>query len=265
MNLDEKTASFTTSCKTCIFAQWQDGVQTDRCDLGRLEKYIDFGKTLPHPEGYHTITTICNTCRGEVWANQHLGKNLVSSVEKEVEIRMDIILLSIDDSFDVVNKKLPDQISSCINQKRIKPKEIIVVVKNKEVIAPTIYNILNEMCEDIPHKVIRIIDYSFSTEQCLDMAVQKCKSQYYAVFSLLSKIPVNLIERLNDLINNQLRNVSMIKPIEGINGMVVQTYLHKVFGGNKNMPIYEKVQEAAQLQNQSEYIISWEDLWKTQE
>jgi hypothetical protein len=263
MTIDEKTEIFITSCKPCIFAQWQDGVQLDTCDLGRLEKYIQQGRTQSHPEGYHTITTVCNACRGETWANHNVGRNLISKVEEEIQVETTFILLSVDEDATKIVNLLPELITKCVNQIQVKPKQILVVIKNKDVNYNYVLNILNDLCVDVEFKLIKVLEESADRLRCLDLGVQKCTSRYYAVFDLRSNIPKNFIQTLNNLINIDLKTISMIKPICGISGMVVQTFLHKIFGGNKEAPIYEKIEEAAKDQARIEYIYDWEKLWTT--
>jgi hypothetical protein len=53
----------------------------------------------------------------------------------------------------------------------------------------------------------------------------------------------------------------MVEPICGLKGMIVQRALHTLFGGNRAMPLYEKVIDAAKIQDKMNYIYTWEQLW----
>ena len=264
MTTDERSVKFTTGCQPCIFAQYFEGKQTG-CDMDRLDKYIQQNKAEQDKDsGYYTITTICNTCRGEEWANKHLGKNLIAAVEEEIKIPLDFILMSIDDPAEEVLRQLPDLVKKCVNQERIRPKKILLVLRNTSVKSSEVNKILRECCDDlVEYQLIRVLDFTADTHRCLDMGVQKSDSRYYATFGLGNSIPKNLILILNDLINNQLKSVSMIEPICGFNGMIVQRALHTLFGGNRaDMTIYEKVIDAAKIQNKMDYIYTWKQLWK---
>jgi len=265
MTLDEKTESFTTSCKPCIFAQWEEGVQKDDCDLGRLVKYKQQNKATPHPDGYFIIQTVCNACRGEVWANHNLGRDLVTKVEEEIRLKLAFVLYSIDEDREKVLRKLPDKVRECVRQKQIKPEQIVVVIRNFAIEYNEIFSILKEECGDIEFKLIKIIDLSANFERCIDMAVQKCYSRYYATFDLCSNIPANLIQTLNNIINVDLKPLSMVMPNYGTSGLIIQTSLHRIFGGNKEQPIYTKIIEASKIQQKEDYIYTWEQLWKTHE
>jgi hypothetical protein len=285
MTTDERSVKFTTGCQPCIFAEVYDGQQIG-CDFNRLEKYIQQGKAELNADdenasevynedgsdpavnntGYYTIKTICNTCRGEEWANKHIGRNLIAAVEDEIKIPLDFILMSIDDSAEEVLKKLPDLVKQCVNQDKIKPKKIILVLRNSNIKSSEVNDVLRECCDEVvEYQLIRVLDFTADIHRCLDMGVQKSDSRYYAVYGLGNSIPKNLILVLNDLINNQLKSVSMIEPICGFNGMIVQSALHRIFGGNRAMPLYEKVVDAAKIQDRMDNIFTWEQLWKREE
>jgi hypothetical protein len=262
MTVDEKTENFSTSCKNCIFAQWENGVQVDNgCDLGRLEKYNQQNKVKTHEDGYFIIDTVCNTCRGESWANRNVGKNLISLVNDEIKITLDFVLLATEEKD--IYKKLPDLINQCVKQKMILPKKIFIVIP-KHVNAIPIYNMLQEEFSETQHEIIKIVDEKCSELECIDIAIKRVKSRYYAIFDLSSKIPVNLIQVLNELINTHLKSLSMVKPFYKNNGLILQTTLHRIFGGNKNAPIHEKITEVSIIQQKTENVYEWEDLWKRQ-
>jgi hypothetical protein len=266
MTTDERSVKFTTGCQPCIFAEVYDGEQIG-CDFNRLEKYIQQSKTeYNQTTRYFTINTICNACRGEEWANVHLGKNLIAAVEDEIKIPLDFILMSIDDDAQEVLKQLPNLVKRCVNQDRIKPKKIVCVLRNTSVKSNEVNDILRECCDEVvEYQLVRVLDFTADTHRCLDMGVQKSDSRYYAVFGLIDRIPKNLILILNNLINNQLKSVSMVQPICGLKGMIVQTALHRIFGGNRAMPLYEKVVDAAKIQDKMDNIFTWEQLWKREE
>lgn len=265
MTSDERTEDYKTSCQQCIFAQWTDGVQLENpgCDLGRLEKFIAKGKATSHPDGYHIIETVCNTCRGPAWMNnQPLNADLVTLVEEEIKVSVDMILASIDDESEVVEKLLPHRLNECANQKFVTPKQIIVVFKNKEMSSQTIYDILGDCCKKIPYLLVKVIPDHYDFARSLDMAVQHVKARYYCVVQLEHNIPINMLNTLNELINDQLESVSMIYPrYGGYSGLIIQTMLHKIFGGNRVEPIYDKIMEASKLQGKEDFVHTWEDLW----
>ncbi len=264
MDQSERTEDFKTSCRSCIFAEIEDNTQLD-CELGRLETYIQRGKAQIQNDGTYIIDTICNACRGVTWMKQQpYNENLIASVEREIQIALSFVLVSMNDDPDTILTTLGQRLSNCVNQKLIAPKQIIVVIKSLNAINQEMYDIIADYCGDIPFKLVKIVDNTCDIDRCVDLGVQHVRSRYYCVSYLTHSIPLTLISALNNLINYELRSVSMIKPICGYSGLVVQNMLHKIFGGNRVMPLYEKVIEAAQLQDKLDNILSWEELWNNQ-
>jgi hypothetical protein len=263
----ERTEDFKTSCKTCVFAQWEEGVQIDTCDMGRLEKYIDRGQTESHPDGYQVIQTICNACRGTKWMSQlPLNTNLVAAVEDEIKVSVAFIIVVTEQNTEKMFKLLHERLNECVNQKQIAPSEIILLVQNTKAKSSEIYEMANEICGNVACKLVRIVDELLPLDSCLDLAVQNIsKSRYYCVVYLTHRISVNTIKLINQLINNDLRIISVIKPAYGFSGLVVQTMLHKIFGGNKLLPIHEKIEEAAKVQGKTDFILRWDEVWNYQE
>lgn len=253
---------FTTSCGSCIFAEWEDGKQSG-CEVGRLEKFSLAHRARPSEDFTHyEIQGICNTCRGEEWKLANQGLPLVPTVEREVQVGVDILLYSVDEEPDTVIQRVERAISSCAKQIKIKPKTVVVVVRNKEIKFRELYaNIGDILAEyDIPFQLVQVMEEDANIDRCVEMGFEKCKSQFTAVFDLGMLIPSNLIYNLNDLINYELSRIVMIQPIVDYSGMVLATNLFKLLGKNYNFPIYEKVQEVADEQDNQHLITTWDEI-----
>ena len=255
---------FQTSCDGCVFAQFTEGVQLENpgCDLDRLNKFINTGRAISHENGYHIIDGICNTCRGQTWADAHIGQNLIATVEREIEVGVDIVLYAIDEGADI-EKRLGQAVKSCAEQKRIKPKRMIVVIKSDNAPYKSLYNILQDMTaeKEIPFQLVRVIEEGADINRCVTMGIDKCSSQYTAVFSLVQTIPVNFLTRLNTVLNYDMVRFVMIEPTHGYNCMVLQTGIFKALGKNYNIPIFEKIKEVACDQDNESLILTWDGLW----
>jgi hypothetical protein len=262
----EKTAKFATSCGTCIFAEYKDDKQIG-CDLGRLKKFEAKGKVKPDPTNtFSIIQTICNTVRGTTWANNHLGQNLIAAVEQEIKIDLDFVLFSIEDSSEKIMKQMPELVNLCVQQKHIKPKNIICVVKNRDIRYRTLYSNIQDITSihDIPFQLVNVIDEESDIFRCIDMGVSKCHSRYFSTFTLTDNIPSNLISVLNTKINVDLQPIILVEPYVQFSGMVLQTSLYKLFGKNHGIPIFEKIREEVEIQENKEMAITWEQLWNHQ-
>ena len=264
--MSEEVRNFKTSCGSCIFAVNKTSfpiITQTGCELGRLNKFIDNGKaTLNENKTHYIIDCICNTCRGEKWKEMHVGKNLIATVEKEIQITVDIVLYSFNGNGDVL-KNITHRINSCVKQRQIKPQKILIVIKNNDIKYQAVFDVVQELTEpyDIPFRIIRVIDSETSLDECVSMGISKCTSQYTAVFDIQHQIPSNFITKFNTLINYDLKRIVMIEPTFQYGGMVLQTNIFKLLGKNYNMPIFEKVKELAKEQEKESMVFTWDELW----
>ena len=265
MQGDERTEDYKTNCSTCVFAEWEEGVQLG-CELGRLEHYIAQGKAVPQEEGYYILETVCCACRGEEWLKaQPIDRSAVSIVEEEIQIPVAFVVVSLDDDPSTLENMIRRRVAECANQKVISPREIIVVVKNEDANSQVLYDVIREEAGEIPNLLVRVVNPKYDFGRCLDMGVSHVKAPYYCVVQLEHNIPTNMLSIINDIIHVDMRPVSMIQSrFGGYSGLVVQTLLHKIFGGNKGQPLHEKLEEAAKMQGKEAYILDWEDLWTRQ-
>jgi len=259
---EEIVEGFKTSCKTCIFAEGL--YKQTGCQLGRLEKFLEQGRANIDQESpdYYVINTICNTCRGEEWKNNNIGTNLVATVQREIQIGVDIVLYDVN-SIDKINWKLEQTINACVKQRQIKPKKIIVVVKSDTANYRELYDILQELTEpyDVPFQLVRVIEPEADVGRCVEMGIDKCSSQFVAVFDLEYKIPSNLLTRLNTTVNYDLQQVIMVEPTFQYSGLIITRKVFKMLGKNYNFPIFEKIKEVAQDQDNEQLIFTWDTLW----
>lgn len=258
--MSDEIKGYAVVCSGCIFAE---GIPQHGCEIGRLDKFLAKGRAKFDEDTQHYIIKgVCNTVRGEKWRLSNQGLNLVSTVEREVQLRVDFLLYSLDEDVDSLIKRVEQSVNACAKQQKIQPKSIIVVVKNTNINYRELYKAVNETLEpyDIPFQLVRVLDKNADEQTCLEMGFAKCKSQYTAVFNLNHKIPNNLILRLNELINYELERFVLIKPIINSSGMIVTTKLAQYLK-NAITDIYTVVDMIAKDEGNEELILSWEDLW----
>lgn len=259
MNHD-KTIEIKTSCKDCIFAEWSTLTQIG-CVFDRLEKYRDMGLTKPIQEDgkqFYEINALCNTCRDKEWADKQ--DCLISNVKKETAIDVDIIipyLLLGKEGID----KLDLTLKSIVNMNK-KPKNVIVPIKDWNVDYNHIMNLLktNLKKTNINYYLVSVISPVTDIQAMIDNAFKNVESMYYSVFLPGYKVPNDFIVKINKLINVDLMKFSMIKPVENINGFTVQSMLHKIFYGNENDELSNKIINAAEIQQSQHMVKEWNEI-----
>ena len=267
--MSEEIKKFRTACNSCIFAISEPSpsnggaLRQVGCELGRAEKFSNKDRLFTGPDGFFIVDGICTTCRGKKWKEKNKGTNLITSVLKEVELTVDMVLYSVDDVCDRLAWKVGQAVNACVKQERIKPCKIVVVVKNERAPFAEIYETMKDLTEqyEIPFQLVRVMEDDADVGRCIEMGIDKCNHQYTAVFDVEHKIPTNLIVRLNELINEDMRRILMVDPIVGYNGLILTTQLFGMLGKNYNFPIFDKVHEVAEEQCKENLIITWELLW----
>lgn len=258
----EELKKITGSCNGCIFATYDDIIQNG-CELGKLEKFQEQSRASMTPEGYYALDGICRSCRGEAWGHANIGTNLIAAVERETRINMDIVLYSIDDDVDMLDKPLLRAIKNCIDQKVIKPRSIVVVVKNANVDSwIKLYRNLQDLTHehDILFNLVRVMEDEADINRCLELGIEKCNSQYVATFDLHNAISSNFICRFHNVVNEDLRRVLMVEPQRDYHGMIIVNKIFEILGGNYYLPIYEKIKQEVAAENKPELVLQWTDL-----
>jgi hypothetical protein len=256
---DKDLKKFETHCAKCIFATYTYGTQTG-CEHNRLNKFKNLQRARLMNNAY-VIDGICNTCRWRKWEAANSGLNLIKAAKREVQIRMDVAIVASNQ--DTVNiEQICKAVNDCVKQ-TMKPLHIIVALQHPDINYRLLYQQLYEIVDqyDIQLRVVRVTDQEADISSCVNMALAKCKAQYAAVFLPNATIPPNFIQLFDNVINKELKRVLMVRPEYGYSGLIIQLPLFNQFGKNHNMPIFTKIDETAELQENTEAIITWNELW----
>jgi hypothetical protein len=254
-----------TICRDCIFATYRDGKQRGCSFDDRLYTFKQQKRATRHKNGYFVIDGMCNSCRDEEWGKEH-GKNK-AKVRREIQVKVDYILLALKPT---TAAEIVEKIEVAITPVKC-PSNIIIVLSN-------INNFYNELYTDVAallktkknkmvkYCIVHVHEPDVSEFRAVDLAYKNVRSQYYAVFDTSLEMPKNYVTLLDNLINKELRKVSMIETDEGIHGLVVQSLLHKTLKGSIPQEaeledeitlvnnVVEKIKYLAKAQNKEEMI-----------
>lgn len=240
--LDKRTVNFLTSCEDCIFRNGK------RCHLNRISKFNAKGMVEVSKEGINIIQGVCNAKRDSNWVyNEVSMKERKKQVELECQIQTAFIAISRSDK---ETKKILNKFGS-IKDIYIKPKQIIIV---------TVYNgvdVNTPTSKDyIEHTLIKPSDLTLSESQLIDLAIDRVNTTYFTCWTDGTKnMNFGFINKVNKLMFNDLRKLVMARMTNGFNGLTVLTSVSKMFYNNRGMPIYDKVIEAAEYQNNKEEVV----------
>jgi hypothetical protein len=126
-----------TECKSCVFAgQSNSGEQ--ECYFGRLEIFKEQGKAKENPNGYYTISRLCNLCRNQetidkVYPGLDFDQIAVECREFIVP-QVDYVVLVDNDDMDLLNKTIDSIIKS-----KIEPSHVTFGINSTKVSAKSVY------------------------------------------------------------------------------------------------------------------------------
>lgn len=258
--------TFTTSCKDCVFAVYNEEnrqEQSGGCKLGRLEKFADDVKKRytdgDSGQSYYIIERVCNTCRYAEWAKSRT--DIVDDVKQEIQLKVDFILLSFEDDPSVAIDNIVRLAGECANQHDINPTFVLVIVKNFNINYQQLYDGLNTVLKDknIDYKLVRITHTDTTKETCIDSNMRRCKSPHYALVDTTKEvsIPSNFISKINKLMIEELQPIVAVSAY-GI--LFIQRSLHKFLNGNMGVCMLDKVRELAKIQQNKVSVVEWNSL-----
>lgn len=266
-NIEKRTFSISTLCRDCIFAQFSDcfNKQTG-CSLGRLDKFIEQDKVRVKVDKetgleYSEITTVCNFHRTKAWGDFY--SNHEQQLSKETEIKLDVIIpvlesdLSAEEQFITIKNNVLD-----VTKQTKKITKIFIPFYKLNFPLVWLTRFLDNEVK-IKNEIIHLIgQYFIKNEECLiNEAARKSNSMFYVVSLPKQKIPVDLLEKLNNIINVEAKQISMINPLDSIHGLVIQTKLHKILNGfSPEESLIVKIQKLAQEQNVPHMIKDYKDV-----
>lgn len=254
----EKNLKITTLCKDCYFATWdKSGLFQKGCSLKKLDAF-DFNGRVSNEvdeettQHYYSIDTICQFKRDEVWAKQY--ESPVVQINRETELAVTYVCLA-------GNAKQAARYIKKINTlKSTKmPKKIIVVMTNSPQAGrdSEAAQILSIKSNNIPLNVLYSLDDSKSGIEHVDAAFQKIDTTYYTVWENEKEIKSNFVNRLDQAVNHLMKRAVLFDSGSN-NGSTFHVNVHRMLGGNKDLPLREKILSAVVDQNNKEGIFKFE-------
>lgn len=199
-----------THCYNCYFATRENGKQVG-CYFNRLDK---FDKVWSDIEQSWVIQRLCTRFRGKEC-------NPLTVIEQS-RVKVDCIVLFQQENYEKLTQIL-DRL------KEFQPNKIIVCSSlNID------YSHLLTVCKNRA-SVVRVFDNNI-----IDEGVRKGDGNYYTVITEDTCLDENFIADLQDRVEERLEQVSMI---ENNDLYIINKALHNWVGGNKGMPVTEKIKQ----------------------
>tara|TARA_R110002051_G_scaffold8124_1_gene34613 strand:- start:3400 stop:4215 length:816 start_codon:yes stop_codon:yes gene_type:complete len=263
-----------THCKGCVFSIETEGKQTG-CQLYRAEK---LGIKESQDDSF-VLNRYCNTWRPEEWISElslEEYNNRHQIAIKEVIPRVGFFVL-LDTSKDAADnlvsmEDLKKTIQDIQNQ-TIHQARYIVVITDKTEYNQEIQKMLVENFDHDKtlHHLIKVSSIPEQKMFLIDECFKHAKNGWIYVTTSGEPIDQELIEKINQRTNIDMKRLSVIKPYDDFNGLLFSTPLFKFLNGNRKKayelddgemyfderPFLEKIEDMKD--DTKETLITWEE------
>lgn len=263
-----------TDCVSCVFAEWEGDRQV-QCEFDRLEKFTENGTeivelTNQNGKNYFRIMgRVCNTCRDPSALKGTPARQWRARVRQEIIPRITMGVYVDGDDFSGATTTIQSILGQTVGA-----NDLLIIYNRGGEDAPPDYSILLTTFARIPWRIESIkgvlgADGGFRDAEygdAIDLAVRSknMKSTYFVVAKAGYEYPRDYVETIDKAINDDLRRFVALAPDHDGNGLFVQTGIHNLLQGNKEMcgctNIIEKLRQIASEENTHHMIQRFEDL-----
>lgn len=253
----------TTSCKECVFAEYEEKTQTG-CKTGRLDKYREKGVDIIEAEDleeneFFVIESWCNHYRDKDWAeskdiSEDQESNLLNKMREETVPPLGFLVL-----FDK-NSTL-DDLNLTIEQIKLvedKISYIIISDSSEEEYTTMVDNCQKVFGEESEHdwKLSKLVEKDAENLRSIDLVFSHIKNGYYYVLKSGQEPVTNIVELLDKRTNDELDPVAYVKFSDDDIPYAAQATMHKYLNGNYGMPLIEKI-KGIQSEDGSKISVVW--------
>lgn len=240
---DIKVSQVHTACKNCVFAVYEGSTQTN-CKLDKIDDYKDAGiSVIDVQDGDKEFCVIdgrfCMFYRNEEVMQKYPQDSWEAMVNLQTKVPYHaIIFIGEDSTFKEVK-------AACNKLKRqdIKPNMVTFVNKQypkytkdpENSLKPSV--LLQLLSDSGFHKynLKNVYNDDMDDRSLIDLVFDSSKDEpypFYTVFESSFNIPKSFSKDLNDAILIKMMQIGFAKPVDGINGMIVNRVAHKKHAGN---------------------------------
>lgn len=241
-------------CENCVFAKMNENEQVG-CELGKLEAYKDIGAKLELADGnngkkyYKIHERVCVFLRNEELLKDYPKNTWKQIVTDQAKVPYHLVLIfdegctlkdlkitinSIKNQTEspslitIVNKQYIKYSESPNNT--IKPSELLSAFYDEEITRVNLTNIY----QDLHYR--EISDFIFDKNK-------KLHHPFYAYFKVGFDIPKNFGESLTNALFVKMLKVCFAKPIDDINGMIINKQTHNRYNNSFGIYMEDKIEK----------------------
>lgn len=258
-------------CKDCIFARYATNQEQVSCSLNRHDK-LGVAKMI---DNSFELKRYCNAFRPKEWVQQLSFEDSLNSekiVLQEVYPRIGFFIkLNTSESNAIDALELTINSISKINGRQA---SYIVVINDKVEYNEEIWGLFikyfGEKSSITKYHIVQIQEKPEKIIQIIDEAFGKAENGWIMCTSSGLRVKPETLDRLHELLNKEMKQITMVEPHDGFNGLIFPAYLFKFLNGNKTKvfrdemvdshEFMEKVKNAEE-RGKTKTIMTWKEFY----
>jgi hypothetical protein len=206
-----------TSCKDCIFAVYENNTQVN-CLQGRISTFKKLNMLLEaydEEKEFWVVNRLCNTHRSIEWNNGIID---IDQAQEEIKLIFDLIIDCnyIDEEYISYLDEL------LISIKRYGIEKFNINLIHSGLVSPEQKHLIASYMQKIPNAKIKIY---LNEELIVTGLIQKSKTSYFTVIKKNNPVDINVFERLNYLVNQDMKKILYAK---NNNNALISTLAFKI-------------------------------------
>lgn len=232
-----------TSCKNCVFAKYQNNEQIG-CTLNKLDDYRNAGVNVidvyDEEKKFHIIDgRFCLFYRNKELMQNYPRSTWEDIVKLQTKVPYQMmVIVDKDTTFSELKKTLMG-----LKAQEVPPSMVTIINKqypyyledSSKYIKPSLLLECLENSEFHQYELRNVYDKTLDDRILIDLVFDYTKSEpfpIYTVFKAGFNIPRGFSKEMNDAILIKMLQICFVRPIDGINGMIVNKIAHKKHSGN---------------------------------
>jgi len=249
-------------CNGCVFAVVNNEGNQTSCIMN--DRHIKLSNdNLSFKDGYARFNRFCNMFRPESWKEQYANNDIKKAVDLVVQETYPRLTFIVEFNKDLEFLK---SLLVKINNQSINTRKFVIVINSEVEYNLDIFSLMqNTLTNNIGgFNLVQMVD----SDKIFDEAFSKAKNGWTIFLKAGKDISMNLAERLNNRINNNLRRMVYAEN-QDQSKIIVQSAIYKMLGGNQplmrgdgtvdNRPFKEKLAEM--ISEDKDSITTWEALF----
>lgn len=225
-----------TCCRGCVFAEYEEFVQIG-CKLDRREKLGFEGDWAEKDGKKHSVFyRFCNTYRPQEWIDElNYAEKLDLEYTVETEVYPNVMFIVLFNAETEEDQRIFEQQLDAIQNQDLYFTRRIIVVNQKFEYNDYVREELEARFDDHKFVSYHVVLYQHELdhdEWLIDQAVQHNINGWAYVVANKQVPPTNVISRIHEITNIDCKPLLVVKPNNGMNGLVFQAALYKYLKGS---------------------------------